>query len=52
MPGIGGYGEQRLGCRTEQQIVDDRLVLIGDRGDLGWNSAWKSNPALGVISVE
>ena len=44
--GIGGDGEQRLGGRAEQQLVDDRLVLIG------WNSAWKSDPALGVISVE
>jgi hypothetical protein len=35
MPGIGGYGEQRLGGCAEQQIVDHRLVLIGDRGDLG-----------------
>ena len=35
VPGIGGDGEQRLGRRAEQQIVDHRLVLIGDRGDLG-----------------
>ena len=35
MPGIGGDGEQRLGCRAEQQVVDHRLVVIGDRGDLG-----------------
>ncbi len=35
MPGIGGDGEQRLGGCAEQQIIDDRLVLIGDRGDLG-----------------
>ena len=33
--GIGGDREQRLGRRAEQQVVDDRLVLIGDRGDLG-----------------
>jgi len=32
---ISGDGEQRLGRRAEQQIVDHRLVLIGDRGDLG-----------------
>jgi hypothetical protein len=32
---IGADGEQRLGRRAEQQIVDDRLVLIGDGGDLG-----------------
>jgi len=31
MPGIGGDREQRLGCRAEQQVVDDRLVLVGDR---------------------
>jgi hypothetical protein len=35
MPGIGGDREQRLGRRAEQQIVDHRLVLVGDRGDLG-----------------
>ena len=35
MPGIGGDGEQRLGCRAEQQIVHHRLVLVRDRGDLG-----------------
>src|SRR5580704_16785086 len=35
MPGIGGDREQRLGCRAEQQVVDDRLVLIGNRRDLG-----------------
>jgi hypothetical protein len=34
VPGIGGDGEQRLGRRAEQQIVDHRFVLIGDRGDL------------------
>src|SRR5438874_13235768 len=34
--GIGSYGEQCLGRRAEQQIVDHRLVLVGDRGDLGW----------------
>ena len=35
VPGIGGDGEQRLGRRAEQQVVDHRLVLVGDRGDLG-----------------
>jgi hypothetical protein len=33
--GISSDGEQRLGCRAEQQVVDDGLVLVGDRGDLG-----------------
>ena len=33
--GIGGDREQRLGRRAEQQVVDHRLVLVGDRGDLG-----------------
>jgi hypothetical protein len=33
---IGGEGEQCLGRRAEQQIVDHRLVLVGNRGDLGW----------------
>ena len=34
VPGIGGDGEQRLGRGAEQQVVNDRLVLVGDRGDL------------------
>src|SRR5262249_35584611 len=34
MPGVGGDREQRLGRRAEQQVVDDRLVLIGNRRDL------------------
>jgi hypothetical protein len=38
MPGIGGDGQQRLGCCTKQQVVDDPLVLVGDRGDLGRQS--------------
>ncbi len=69
--GIGGDRQQRLGGRAEQEVVDDGLVLVGDRGDLGrqrkddmeiadrqqiglarWNSAWKSDPVIGVISVE
>ena len=33
--GVGGDREQRFGGRAEQQVVDDRLVLVGDRGDLG-----------------
>src|SRR6266853_3658383 len=32
---VSADDEQRLGRRAEQQIVDHRLVLIGDRGDLG-----------------
>src|SRR6267378_1248880 len=32
---IGSDGEQCLGRRAEQQIIDHRLVLVGDRGDLG-----------------
>jgi hypothetical protein len=35
---IGGNGDQRLGRRAEQQVVDHGLVLIGDRGDLGRQS--------------
>jgi hypothetical protein len=31
----GGDGEQRFRRRAEQQVVDDSLVLIGDRRDLG-----------------
>jgi hypothetical protein len=33
--GIGGDREQRLGGCAEQQVVDDRLVLVGDRSNLG-----------------
>ena len=36
--GIGGDRKQSLGRGAEQQIVDGRLVLIGDRGDLGRQS--------------
>ena len=32
---IGGDGQHRLRCRLEQQIIDRRLVLEGDGGDLG-----------------
>ena len=32
---IGGDGQQRLGGGAEQQVVDHRLVLVGDGGDLG-----------------
>src|SRR5437879_5061933 len=35
MPGIGSDGEQRLGRSAEQQVVDHRLVLVGDWGNLG-----------------
>ena len=35
MPGIGGDREQGFGCRAEQQVVDHRLVLVGDWSDLG-----------------
>ena len=33
--GVGGDREQRFGRRAEQQVVDDRLVLIGDWRDRG-----------------
>ena len=36
--GVGRDREQRLGRRTEQQVVDDRLVLVGDWSDLGRQS--------------
>jgi len=36
--GIRGNGKQRLGRRAEQQVVDHRLVLVSDRGDLGRQS--------------
>jgi hypothetical protein len=32
--GVGGDREQRFGRRAEQEVVDHRLVLVGDRGDL------------------
>ena len=35
MLGIGGNGQHRLRRRLEQQIVNHRLVLEGDIGDLG-----------------
>src|ERR1700751_296452 len=33
--GISGDCEQRFGRRAEHQVVDDRLVLVGDWSDLG-----------------
>ena len=33
--GIGGDGKQCLRRRAEQQVVDHRLVLVGNWGDLG-----------------
>jgi hypothetical protein len=33
--GIGGNRQQCLGGRAEQEVVDNRLVLVGERGDLG-----------------
>ena len=35
MLGIDGDREQCLGGGAEQQVVDDRLVLISDRGEFG-----------------
>ena len=35
MPGIGGDRQHGLRCRLEQQVVDDRLVLESDVGELG-----------------
>ena len=34
--GVGRDGDQGLGGGFEQQVIDDGLVLVGDRGDLGW----------------
>jgi hypothetical protein len=31
--GVGGDGDQGLGGGFEQQVIDDRLVVIGDVGD-------------------
>ena len=33
MPGIGGDGDQRLSRCLEEDVIDRRLVLIGDVGD-------------------
>jgi hypothetical protein len=33
---LGGDREQRLGRYAERQVIDECLVLVGDRGDLGW----------------
>ena len=43
MPGIGGDGQHRLRRRLEQQVVDERLVLERDVGDLAGsvNTTWK-----------
>jgi len=35
MLGVGGDGAQRLGGGLEQDVVDHRLVVEGDGGDLG-----------------
>jgi len=32
---VGGDGQHRIGRRLEQQIIDQRLVVIGNGGDLG-----------------
>jgi len=32
--GIGGDRQQCLGGGAKQEVVDDRLVLVGDRRDL------------------
>jgi hypothetical protein len=34
--GIGRNGDQGLGGDFEQQVIDDRLVLIADVGDRSW----------------
>jgi hypothetical protein len=33
---VGCDGQHRLRRRAEQEIIDKRLVLKGDGGDLGW----------------
>src|SRR3546814_3734208 len=32
---VGGNRQHRIGRRLEQQVIDERLVVEGDRGDLG-----------------
>jgi hypothetical protein len=34
--GVSCNGHHRLRRRAEQQVVEDRLVLAGDVGNLGW----------------
>ena len=43
MTGIRGDGEHGLGRHPEQQVVNLRLVVKGDVGDLGGNvkTTWK-----------
>ena len=43
MAGVGGNRQHCLRRRTEQQVVDDRLVVEGDVGDLGGyvKTTWK-----------
>lgn len=48
MLGIGGDGAQRLGGGTEQQTVDERLVLVGDGG----NGLRQGEDDVKVLSVE
>src|SRR4029077_21200498 len=55
MLGVGRNGDQGLGGGLEQQVIDDRLVLIGDVGDrprqgeddmeigYGRSSPWRSD---------
>src|SRR3546814_14575747 len=35
MLGSSGDGQHRIGRGLEQQVIDQRLVVEGDRGDLG-----------------
>jgi hypothetical protein len=35
MTGVGGDGQHRIGSGLEQQVIDERLIVEGDRGDLG-----------------
>src|SRR3546814_11875259 len=35
VPGISGDGQHRIGRRLEQEVIDQRLVGEGDRGDFG-----------------
>ncbi len=35
VPGVGGNREHCIGRGLEQQVIDQRLVVEGDRGDLG-----------------
>jgi ParB-like chromosome segregation protein Spo0J len=48
-------GDHRVGCGDSTSAADVADLIINSHfhfDHVGWNSAWKSDPAVGVISVE